>query len=79
MKDGYSKILELGYNVFMRDNVIVEFTQVGNVVKVTAICMRTGVEVSMVGDPNVPQPRLIQLAKQKLNYVKNKPKPKSKR
>lgn len=58
----------------MVSEVIVEFTQVGNAVKVTAICMKTGIEATMIGDPKVPQPRLIQLAKQKLNYVKNKKK-----
>jgi len=56
----------------MKDDAIIEFTQVGNAMKVTAICLRTGIEASIVGDPNAPQSRLIQLAKQKLNYVKNK-------
>ena len=56
----------------MSDQVIIEFTQLGNAMKVTAVCLRTGIEASIVGDPKAPQERLIQLAKQKLNYVKNK-------
>ncbi len=41
----------------------------GNYIKVSAICEDTGREVSMVGDPKVPQKQLEQLAIKKLKYV----------
>lgn len=49
--------------------IIVELIPMGNYIKVSAICEDTGREVSMVGDPKVPQKQLEQLAIKKLKYV----------
>jgi uncharacterized protein DUF6898 len=49
--------------------VIFEFLRIGAAMKVTAIDTATGVEVSMVGDPNAGQETLRRLAVQKLDYV----------
>lgn len=51
---------------------IIEFIQQGRYVKVTAVDTQTGIEASIVGDPNSPQDRLKALAIQKLAYVLNK-------
>lgn len=56
----------------MAREVIVEFIPQGNFMKVTAIDAITGREVTMVGDPNAGQPRLKELAIQKLEYVLSK-------
>lgn len=55
-----------------RGNIIVEFVNIGNRLKVNAICERTGREVSMVGDPKAPRTELERLAVQKLRYVMEK-------
>jgi hypothetical protein len=49
--------------------VIFEFLRIGAALKVTAIDVASGMEVSMVGDPNAGQETLRRLAKQKLDYV----------
>lgn len=49
--------------------IIVELIPMGNYIKVSAICEDTGREVSMVGDPKVPQKQLEKLAINKLKYV----------
>jgi hypothetical protein len=49
--------------------VIFEFLRIGAALKVTAIDVASGTEVSMVGDPNAGQETLRRLAKQKLDYV----------
>ena len=49
--------------------VIFEFLRIGAAVKVTAVDTESGIEVSMVGDPNAGQETLRRLAKQKLDYV----------
>ena len=46
--------------------VYFEFTAIGNVVKVTAIDGRTGIEVSAMGPASAAQADLQQLALQKL-------------
>ena len=46
--------------------VYFEFTAIGNVVKVTAIDGRTGIEVSAIGPVSAAQADLQQLALQKL-------------
>ena len=46
--------------------VYFEFTAIGNVVKVTAIDSRTGIEVSTMGPASAAQADLQQLALQKL-------------
>lgn len=47
----------------------VEFVSVGGSVKVTAIDPVTGIEVSMIGAPQVTQDALAKLAVRKLKYV----------
>lgn len=49
--------------------VLYEFTQIGNYIKVTAIDPLTGLEVSIVGDVKAGQVRLKQTALRKLEYV----------
>ena len=49
--------------------ILIEFTQIGNSVKVTAIDPFTGTEVSIVGSPAAGQEALKQLALRKLRYV----------
>ena len=49
--------------------VIYEFIQVGNSVKVSAIDAATGIEVSIVGDPAAGETALKLLAQRKLDYV----------
>ncbi len=49
--------------------VIFEFLQVGGSVKVNAVDVATGIEASIVGDPNAGELTLKRLAKQKLDYV----------
>lgn len=48
---------------------LVEFQQVGNTVKVSAVDPVTNIEVSIVGDPAASQDELIRVAVQKLEYV----------
>ncbi len=50
-------------------NIIIEFTPVGNAVKVSAICEDTGREVSIVGDRNAGKTELEMLVVRKLKYV----------
>jgi hypothetical protein len=54
--------------------VIFEFLQVGGSVKVTAVDAATGIEASIVGDPNAGEAMLKRLARQKLDYVMAKQK-----
>ena len=49
--------------------VIFEFLRIGAALKVTAVDVTSGIEASMVGDPNAGQETLRRLAKQKLDYV----------
>jgi len=49
--------------------VIYEFIQVGGSVKVTAVDILTGIEVSIVGDPAAGETALKQVAQRKLDYV----------
>lgn len=46
--------------------VAFEFIQIGNYVKVSAIDMATGKEVSIVGDPNAGEAQLKRIALSKL-------------
>ncbi|WP_417317642.1 DUF6898 family protein [Emcibacter sp.] len=50
-------------------DVIVEFVQVGNAVKVSAIDAKTGREVSIVGSPRASREELTRVAVNKLKYV----------
>jgi hypothetical protein len=49
--------------------VIFEFLRIGAALKVIAIDAESGIEATMVGDPNAGQETLRRLAKQKLDYV----------
>lgn len=51
------------------DGYLIEYTPVGNVVKVTALDPQTLVEVSVVGDPRLSQRELALLAVRKLRYM----------
>ncbi|WP_138379887.1 DUF6898 family protein [Luteithermobacter gelatinilyticus] len=51
------------------EEFLVEFIQVGNSVKVSAVDPRTGREVSIVGSPRASQAELSRLAINKLKYV----------
>ena len=51
------------------DNYIIEFTQVGGSVKVTAVDPKTMTEVSIVGAPGYSQEFLSRQAVKKLEYV----------
>lgn len=53
----------------MASEVIFEFMQVGNSVKVTAFDAETLVEVSIVGSPRAPRSQLRATALRKLRYV----------
>lgn len=52
--------------------VIVEFINIGNALKVVAVCEDTGKEVSMVGDPRASKAELERLAINKLRFVMRK-------
>jgi hypothetical protein len=52
--------------------VIYEMIAVGRYVKVTAVDTRTGLEVSIVGDPRRGERALRQAALRKLRYVMEK-------
>lgn len=54
------------------EGVILEFFRVGRYVKVSAIDTKTGVEVSIVGDPRQGEETLKRTAIRKLQYVMNK-------
>ncbi|HVM82104.1 MAG TPA: hypothetical protein VMU06_23990 [Stellaceae bacterium] len=49
--------------------VIFEFRRVGTAVKVSAVDVATGTEVSIVGDPAAGEAALRRLARKKLDYV----------
>ena len=51
---------------------ILEIIQQGRYLKVTAIDEETGIEATIVADPNTPRHQLEQLAIQKLHYVMKK-------
>lgn len=57
--------------------IIFEMIVVGRYVKVNAVCTRTGMEVSIVGDPQAPKTELKRIAAQKLQRMlaKKQPKP----
>ena len=54
------------------DNYIIELTQIGGNVKVTAVGPRTLTEVSIVGGPQYSQEFLTRQAVKKLEYVLSK-------
>jgi hypothetical protein len=56
----------------MAKEIFVEFIQMGNSVKATAIDPDTGQEASIVGPASAPRAILAENARKKLEYVKNK-------
>jgi len=56
----------------MPKEIFVEFIQMGNTVKATAIDPDTGQEASIVGPASAPRAILAENARKKLEYVKNK-------
>ena len=54
------------------EGVIIEFYSVGRYVKVSAVDTRTGLEVSIVGDPRRGEEALRAAAVRKLEYVMRK-------
>jgi hypothetical protein len=56
----------------MAKEIFVEFIQMGNTVKATAIDPDTGREASIVGPASAPRAILAENARRKLDYVKNK-------
>lgn len=54
--------------------IYIEFKQIGQYIKVTAIDSVTGMEASIVGDAKASQAELKRLAAQKLKYVLEKQK-----
>lgn len=53
-------------------DVIIEFHQVGDYVKVSAMDAATLTEVSIVGDPSAGEAELTRVALRKLKYVLDK-------
>ncbi len=56
----------------MAKEIFVEFIQMGNSVKATAIDPDTGLEASIVGPANAPRSTLAEAARRKLEYVQRK-------
>ena len=52
--------------------IFVEFVQMGNTVKATAIDPDTGLEASIVGPASAPRATLAEAARRKLEYVAKK-------
>jgi hypothetical protein len=52
--------------------VIIEILQVGNAVKVVAVDVKSGLEVSIVGSPSMSEEMLKRNAVKKLNYMLEK-------
>ena len=52
--------------------IFVEFVQLGNTVKATAIDSDTGIEASIVGPASAPRSTLAEAARRKLEYVQKK-------
>ena len=55
-----------------KGDVLIEMWQVGNAVKVSAVDVATGIEVSIVGSPSTDEETLKRTAVNKLNYVLRK-------
>lgn len=56
----------------MRREIFVEFIQLGNTVKATAIDPDTGREASIVGPASAPRAVLAENARRKLDYLAKK-------
>jgi hypothetical protein len=56
----------------MPKEIFVEFVQLGNTVKATAIDPDTGREATVVGPANAPRHALAEAARRKLEYLASK-------
>ncbi|HVW75789.1 MAG TPA: hypothetical protein VHC39_19285 [Rhizomicrobium sp.] len=56
----------------MSKEIFVEFVQLGNSVKATAIDPDSGLEASIVGPANAPRSTLAEAARRKLEYVQKR-------
>jgi hypothetical protein len=56
----------------MAKEIFVEFVQMGNTVKATAIDPDTGLEASIIGPASAPRATLAEAARRKLEYVQKK-------
>jgi hypothetical protein len=56
----------------MAKEIFVEFVQLGNTVKATAIDPDTGLEASIIGPANAPRATLAEAARRKLEFVAKK-------
>jgi hypothetical protein len=56
----------------MSKEIFVEFVQLGNTVKATAIDPDSGQEATVVGPAGAPRATLAEAARRKLEYVVNK-------
>lgn len=56
----------------VKESYIIEFRQVGGIMKVSAIDPETGMEVSMPVSPKITREEMIRLAVRKLEYVLSK-------
>jgi hypothetical protein len=59
----------MGRDEIELDEVLYEFSRVGNLLRVCAIDPRTNTEITMVGAPGYSSETLKRLARQKLAYV----------
>jgi hypothetical protein len=51
---------------------IFEFVRIGSALKVSAVDVASGLEVTIIGDPGAGEAELKRLARQKLDYVRAK-------
>ncbi|HEY2009630.1 MAG TPA: hypothetical protein VGH23_11605 [Rhizomicrobium sp.] len=56
----------------MAKEIFVEFVQLGNTVKATAIDPDSGLEASIIGPASAPRATLAEAARKKLEYVQKK-------
>jgi hypothetical protein len=56
----------------MAKEIFVEFVQLGNTVKATAIDSETGLEASIIGPASAARATLAEAARRKLEYVAKK-------
>jgi hypothetical protein len=56
----------------MAKEIFVEFVQLGNTVKATAIDSESGLEASIIGPASAPRATLAEAARRKLEFVAKK-------
>ena len=59
----------------MSKEIFVEFVQMGNTVKATAIDPETGREAAVIGPANAPRHTMAEAARRKLEYLASKKQP----